>query len=133
MLTVLVGCALSAVGSALPGALALQWAFGIPAWRGGLMWLSSEMYDMLVFLPLVLAAPRGRVASIVHLGRQPHQLTPPPDANLSREAEAPGSALPTAGKARPPAPSARHCWGSHTPTMLEAFASLMSRSMSAAI
>lgn len=61
VLTVLVGCALSAVGSALPGALALQWAFGIPAWRGGLMWLSSEMYDMLVFLPLVLAAPRGWV------------------------------------------------------------------------
>ena len=59
VLTLLAGSAVTALGSALPGAPVMQWAFAYPAWTGLLMWLSSEMYNLLLFLPLVLAAPRG--------------------------------------------------------------------------
>lgn len=61
VLVVLAGCGISAMGSALPGALVLQWAFAGEPRSGWVMWLTSELYDMVLFLPLVLAAPRGWV------------------------------------------------------------------------
>ncbi|MBS0505859.1 MAG: diguanylate cyclase [Proteobacteria bacterium] len=59
VLFVLAGCGVAAMGSALPGAFVMQWAFAAQPWSAWVMWLSSELYDMVLFLPLVLAAPRG--------------------------------------------------------------------------
>ncbi len=59
VLTLLAGSTVTALGSALPGTPVMQWAFASPPWTDLLMWLSSEMYNLLLFLPLVLAAPRG--------------------------------------------------------------------------
>lgn len=61
VLMVLVGGTVAALGSALPAAPVMQWAFAAPLSASLLMWLSSETYDMVVFLPLMLAAPRGWV------------------------------------------------------------------------
>ncbi len=61
VLMVLVGGTVSALGSAVPAAPVMQWAFAAPLSASLLMWLSSETYDMVVFLPLMLAAPRGWV------------------------------------------------------------------------
>lgn len=54
-----VASVVATLGGAVPGALVSQWAFGTPVWQAFLMWLSSELFDMLLILPLVLAAPRG--------------------------------------------------------------------------
>ena len=59
VLTLLAGSSVAALGSALPATPVMQWAFASQAWTDMLMWLSSEMYNLLLFLPLVLAAPRG--------------------------------------------------------------------------
>ncbi len=59
VLTLLAGSAVAALGSALPGTPVVVWAFPSPASTALLMWLSSEMYNLLLFLPLVLAAPSG--------------------------------------------------------------------------
>ncbi len=58
-MTLLAGSSVAALGSALPATPVMQWAFASQAWTDMLMWLSSEMYNLLLFLPLVLAAPRG--------------------------------------------------------------------------
>lgn len=57
VLTLLAGSSVAALGSALPATPVMQWAFASQAWTDMLMWLSSEMYNLLLFLPLVLAAP----------------------------------------------------------------------------
>lgn len=55
------GSVIATLGGAVPGALISQWVFGTPIWEAFLMWLSSELFDMLLILPLVLAAPHGWV------------------------------------------------------------------------
>lgn len=59
VLALAVGSTLAALGSALPGTPVVLWAFPSPPWTAFLMWLTSEMYNLLLFLPLVLAAPPG--------------------------------------------------------------------------
>lgn len=53
------GSLLAAAVGAVPGSLISHWAFHTPLWETLLMWLSSELYDMLLVLPLLLVAPRG--------------------------------------------------------------------------
>ena len=59
LLIFIAGSSAAALASALPGALVSQWMFATPAWQNFVMWLSSELYNLLLLLPPMLAAPRG--------------------------------------------------------------------------
>ena len=59
VLQLLAGCAVAALASALPGAVVTQHLFATRLETAFLMWLSSEAYNLLLILPVVLAAPQG--------------------------------------------------------------------------
>lgn len=59
VLHLLAGSAIAALGSAVPGTLASMHIFGSAAWPTLARWFVGELFDMLLILPVVLAAPRG--------------------------------------------------------------------------
>lgn len=60
VLHLLAGSTLAALGSAAPGTLASVHMFHSEIWPTLQRWFAGELFDMLVILPVVLAAPRGR-------------------------------------------------------------------------
>lgn len=61
VLHLLTGGALAALGSAIPGTLASAHIFNSDIWPTLQRWFSGELFNMLLILPVVLAAPRGWV------------------------------------------------------------------------
>ena len=61
VLHLLVGSTLAALGSAVPGTLASAHIFGSEIWLTLQRWFAGELFDMLLILPVVLAAPPGWV------------------------------------------------------------------------
>lgn len=59
VLHLLAGSALAALGGAVPGALASAHIFDSPFWPTLQRWFAGELFNMLLVLPVVLAAPRG--------------------------------------------------------------------------
>lgn len=59
VLHLMAGSALAALGSALPGSMASLHIFGSALWPALQRWFAGELFDMLLILPAVLAAPRG--------------------------------------------------------------------------
>ena len=59
VLILLVGCCISAVTGGLLGAWSRDLFFTTPPWETFAMWAVGELYSLILFLPVVLAAPRG--------------------------------------------------------------------------
>lgn len=59
VLHLVAGSAIAALGSAVPGTLASMHIFGSAPWPTLARWFVGELFDMLLILPVVLAAPRG--------------------------------------------------------------------------
>ncbi len=59
VLYLLVGSAVAALGSAVPGALVSVQVFGSDVGSTLQRWFSGELFDMVLVLPVVLTAPRG--------------------------------------------------------------------------
>lgn len=59
VLHLLVAGICEALGGAVLGAPLLHWLFGVTPWHSLQLWFSNELFNMLLFLPVVLAAPRG--------------------------------------------------------------------------
>lgn len=59
VLHLLAGSTLAALGSAVPGTLASAHIFDSAVWPTLQRWFAGELFDMLLILPVILAAPRG--------------------------------------------------------------------------
>ncbi len=59
VLTVFTGCSIAAFCGTAAGAWPSSIAFDVPLWRAAMMWLSTEFYNFVLILPVLLAAPRS--------------------------------------------------------------------------